>query len=1098
MKLVIVLMTICLSQMYATGVSQSVTFTAKEAPLEKAFEAVKAQTGIAFFYDASVVNAFKNVSISANELPLKTFLSQLFHNQNLDYAVHKKTIVVTKKGNAKPSFPTGTMEIESAVFAVNPIRGVVIGPDGRPLAGASVNIKGEKKSAVTNINGAFEIDGAPGSKLVITFIGYETKEITAKLDNGSIVLDLKPHDLDQVVVQAYGTTTQRLQTGNIATVTAEVIERQPVMNIMQALQSMVPGLTITQTSGAATAPFKMELRGRSTINDEVPIEPMVMIDGIPLNILEVATSGGNYANGSRGLTQGGIQSPIGGYSALYGLNPSDIESISVLKDADALAIYGSRGANGVILITTKKGKSGKTRYEATVRNAMSMATRRFELLNTEQYLELRREAYKNSNRTPGVNDAYDLLVWDQERYTDWQHYMASKPASVQEYQITTSGGTENSTFRIAGNYKHMSTVNSFTGADQRASLQFNMGHTSSNKRFSLNFSGSNSYSISDQIPLGGGVVLPPNAPAVFDENGLLNYIGWEPGASKFAFGNLLQPYKSKTFFLNNQIQLRYKITQDLEFVNSAGFNLSNMDQVYVKPIASLNPKTNNLKGSSQLGVNNNNSINIEPQLHYNKTFGDHSITALLGGTYMSTSQQGIAISSDGYSNDKLIYSISNAEATTVSNSVGQFRYVAAFTRLNYNYKDKYVVNLSARRDGSSRFGPGKQFGNFGAIGATWLIDQENWFKSEIISYAKVRASYGLTGSDGISDYKFLSRWKREDDYQLGEPSYYPTQLGNPDLQWQEDRKLEFGANIGLLNNKYLLGISVYQNRIANQLVRYSLPITTGFSEVTTNFPAEVQNRGIEVTLSATVIKQKEWRWTMDFNIGKNDNKLLSFPDIETSPYAFTYEVGKSLNIRRLLQFKGVDPQTGRYTYEDLNKDGLIVSPNGRDPRADFITVNGSMKYAGGFRTGVSYKNFTINIGLDFRRQSSPNLFGIMGGAQLGSANNLPTAVLDRWRNVGDTNVRFARPTITPDVSYTNLAYSDAVYTEMYFVRLNNAALSYNITDQWIKKAGFQNINIMLSGQNLFHISNMEGLNPETPRVAMGPLTTISLGIRAAF
>ncbi len=501
---------------------------------------------------------------------------------------------------------------------------------------------------------------------------------------------------------------------------------------------------------------------------------------------------GSYGTGSVGITQNAFFGPAGGQSPFFSVNPGDIESITVLKDADATAIYGSRGANGVILITTKKGQPGKTKFTIDAYQGSSEVTSHYDLLNTSQYLEMRREAFKNIKSAPNAGNAYDMLVWTTTRNVDWQKILWGGMGQETDIQLALSGGDKQTTFRIGGDYHRHTDILSASGADQQASVQFNLSHKSLNQRLSTSFTSALSYAVSDLINVPNAITLPPDAPGIYNNIGQLNFAGWAPNQNGFPFGNLLQPYTAKTDFINNQLKFRYTLFKGFDFSTSLGYSVTHNSQIQIIPIKSQNPAYNPF-GTAMFGNNNGVNAIVEPQLEYKAFVAKGQVDALVGGSLQSASSDGNTIRGMGYTDDNLLRSVTAAASTTAYNGSGAYKYEAAFTRINYNWENRYILNLTARRDGSSKFGPGHQFGNFGSVGAAWIFSEENWVKNKnrFLSFGKLRGSYGTTGSDGIPQYSYLSQWAPiTPNYQPGSPSYTSTLLPNPNVVWQSNHKLE--------------------------------------------------------------------------------------------------------------------------------------------------------------------------------------------------------------------------------------------------------------------------------------------------------------------
>jgi len=1101
MKMTLVLLTFACLHVYSRGTAQSVSLKVTNAPVVTVLEEIKKQTGYDFFYNLKTVENAGRVTIDMQNVNLRQVLDACFLGTSLTYSISDKVIVISEKetatnGDAQPQLVNGPPgEFHGRITNVN----------GEPLPGANVIIKRTHRGTITNAKGEFTLPNLQSSDIIIvSFVGFKSESIPVKgRANVEVILEVAGNELDKVVVQAYGSTTQRMATGSIVTVSKEQIERQPVMNVLSTLQGNVPGLVITQTSGYASAPFKVEIRGRSEISNRAS-EPLYVIDGVPLTVVE-GDNGGSYGSGSTGFSQNGIWGPAGGQSPLFSINPGDVESISVLKDADATAIYGSRGAHGVILITTKKGRAGKTNFQLNVYQGGSVVTGRYKTLNTQQYLAVRREAFYNDSIqygiTPDGGNAYDLLTWDTTRYTNFQNEVWGGTGKTFDVEAAIVGGDQHTTFRVGGAYHHETSILNFSGADQRSSIQFNLSHKSTNQRLNIAFTSQYSFVRSDLVATPGNVAtLPPDGPAFLDASGKkVNYAGWQPVPGTVdGFSSLFQPYTAKTGFLNSHLSVGYELTRGLTLSGNLGYSTSHNNQVQIYPISSLNPE-NNPTGSADFGNNNNQNTIIEPQLDYTGRIAKGKITALVGGSYQTVTQDGNAISGSGYVNDNLLYSIGNAPIRYATDIFGEYKYMALFTRINYSWADKYVLNLSARRDGSSKFGPGKQFGNFGAIGVAWIFTEEPWVKNSLswLSFGKFRSSYGITGSDNLGSYQYLSRWTTPggSSYQNGTiPAYIPIQHANPDLQWQVNKKLEFAMNLGFAKDRVNMEIAWYMNRCGNQLVASNLAYITGFNFVESNLPALVQNTGVEGQFRARILDRKDLSLNFNFNIGINRNKLLAFPNLSQSPYASTFIVGQPLNMTRLLHFTGVDPTTGEYRYFDKNHDGVINS-NVSDSTNDLYVKDLNVRFDGGFGMDFRFKGLQLQLLFAYRKQQLPR--GIFASIP-GGIGNISTKMLDHWRQSGD-NAEFARYTTQPKLSDYLFNGSDASFTDGSYIRLRNVSISYDFSADWIKKAHLAGCRIYARGENLFVLTKYDGIDPDAPGFGTFPPAKIfTVGLQLSF
>jgi TonB-linked SusC/RagA family outer membrane protein len=1096
MKLTAILLFAACLQVSAKTYSQTVTLNVQNAPLDKVVKEIEKQTKVNFFYEEGLFQNAKPVTVSVNNSTLEQTLELCFRQQPFEFKVVKNTVFIKRKQVVNIEQAKAT-EIKNG-----DLKGRVLTREGEPLVSANVVNKHTGKGTTTDANGNFYMNDVKLEDIiVVSYTGYASRYIkVSEFVTLNLVMEPAVSQLDQVVMQAYGQTTQRFNTGNIAKVSSEEISQQPIINPLQALQGRVAGLVIKQTSGYGSAPFKVELRGRNNLNSLFTSDPLYIIDGVPITISDVAGNS-SYLAGSSGFLQNSIYAPSGGQSPLFSINPNDIESIEVLKDADATSIYGSRAANGVILITTKKGKPGKTKLNGSFSRGISAVTHKWDMLNTEQYLEMRKEAFDNDGKTMTTSNAYDFLVWDTTRYTDWQKYVWGNTGKAIDAQLGLSGGNNQITYRIGTGYDHRTDITAVSGADERFSISSNISYKTSNQRFSLSFNNSYSFSKSNMVFMPGSstALLPPNAPDVYDVNGKLNFVGWKPGG--YPFSNLFQPYTSKTKFLNSNLILNYEITKGLDFRTSFGYNSANLTQTLFIPIVSLNPTLGfDQTGSASFGNNVISNWIVEPQLEYRRFIAKGKFNILIGSTIQKNITEGSDVNGDGYTTDFLLHTISNAPNQYANDFWGQYRYAGIFARANYNFANKYVLNLSARRDGSSRFGEGKQFGNFGAIGAAWILSEEKFIKNHIkfLSFAKIRGSYGTTGNDAVGDYKYLTRWSSSGISAYGGVSpLVPIQHSNTQYHWPTNRKLEAAVDMGLFNDKISFSVAWYRNRCNDQLLLFPIAIYTGFGNVTANSPANVQNMGWEFNLGGKIINSKKIAWNFTLNSGINKNKLLSYPNIEQSPYAQQFIVGQPLNIIRKLHFTGVDPQTGFYSIEDKNKDGVISTTFGNTDDRYVLKIDPTL--SGGLGTTINYSGIELSLFFSIIKQKfGLNSFATNGYIPGGITNTSLYIFNNRWRKPGDVS-QFAKFTTTPDNSFSYFYNSDGVYTDASYIRLSTFTLGYNLPYSLIKTTGFESIRFSINAQNLFTITKYKGIDPETQNFGgMPPAKIIIAGINFNF
>jgi TonB-linked SusC/RagA family outer membrane protein len=1100
------LLAACL-QVSARGLSQTVTFSGRNVLLEKVFDEVKKQTGYVFFYDADLLKEARPVTIKADNVVLEKFLSNLLADQPLKFSIKNKNIIISRKSTVEMSSDGQSSKPGSefpAAALLDTIRGYVRDSTGAPLQGASITIKGTTDGTRTDMKGGFGLIRAKaGTVVVISYTGYINKEILITSTTRTplfVMLQRSQSALDATIVQAYGTTSRRYSVGSIATVDAETIEKQPVSNVLLALQGQVPGLAVTATSGVPGSQVLIQVRGQNTVlsnstnySPKPYDQPLFIIDGVPF------APQNNNLNQLGGLTQalsstGGI-SQSGGISPFNNINPSDIESISVLKDADATSIYGTQGSNGVILITTKKGKPGKTTFNLVAKTGYNSAARNVKLLNTPQYLGLRNAAFAADSIAPS-SDPYnylayapDLLVFDPNKYTNWEKVIYGKTSNNTDIHGSLSGGTYNNTFLVSGGFTRSDF--SFPGnfSDQRLTLHSNFHHVSLDNRLTIDFGTDFGYD-QNNSPGGGGskIMLPPNLPNLLDQQGnlLWSYKSVDIGNYQF-YSYLKEPDLLQNYNLNNTLRIAYKLLTGLSISANLGYSRNTSSEHSIDPASAQEPL--NAYVSAEFATNNFETINVEPQIDYITTIGKGVLTALAGATYKKNTGYNNQLQGYGYANDNFLGSLDGATSVYATDQTNIYRYDAGFARLKYIYDKEYIISLTGRRDGSSNFGPGNQFGNFGSAGAGWIFTEENFFKKAIpfMSYGKLSGSYGTSGSDGIAPYQYQNFWQPVGyvpAFQGSQPDA-PQNLYNPNYSWALKKSLNVAMDLGMFHDRVLVNATWYRDREGNQLGGYPLPIQTGFAQVLENLPANIQNAGWEFSATSNQIRTKAFSWSTTFNITFNRNKLLSLPNLAGSSYGYDYVVGKPTSEVLGVRYKGVNPQTGLFEYytgkgQVTNVPEYELASQG----GDVVPITDrEVKYMGGFGNTFSYKHISLYVFFQFSSQEAPNYLTTIYGSYMPGAviANDPVQVLNYWKNPGD-HTTFQKLTSNYSTATAAaaeyFAQSSGAYSNDTYARLKTVALSYSLPDAFLKKAHIQACKIYINAQNLLTITNYKVADPE--------------------
>jgi len=1055
--------------------------------LQKIFQKIEQQTGKRIFYANSILDDQQKVNIKAVNSTITEVLSQILSGKKLEWSIEPKFITIVEIKN-QPTPKSTFTEADTTIT----VTGRVTNEKGEPLIGATVIVKGTKNGVTTATDGSFVANNIRfNSTLIISSIGYISQEISYKKKGSLGNIQLKEYvgKLDETVVIAYGTTTKRFNTGNVVTVKAEEIEKQPVNNPLLALEGRVPGMEITQSTGLAGSGVKIRIRGQNSYfngND-----PLYIIDGVPYTS-QLLKNLGSILGGSGNESTGVYGSPLS-----Y-INPNDIESIDVLKDADATAIYGSRAANGAILITTKKGKAGQTRVDVNVQSGIGKVTRKIDLLNTRQYLDMRYEALKNDNTTigSGIGGDIDLTKWDTTRYTDWQKVLIGGTAHYNEARASVSGGNSTTQYLIGGTYHQETTVFPGDFNDQKTSVHFNITSSTTDKRFTATFSGNYLSDINKllQFDLTNNIILAPDAPEVYNKDGSLN---WANSTWTNPLSYLQQRFKSQTSNLISNAILGYKLSKSLEIKTSLGYNSMQINEVNVRPHSSVDPAywSTDLR-QSNFTNNTSKTWIIEPQITYKHRIAKGEFQALAGATIQQSDDNGQILHGENFISDKVMEDIKSAPIVKItSTTIAQYKYNAVFGRLNYNWENKYLINLTMRRDGSSRFGPENRFHNFGALGVGWILSNENFFQqsSRLLSFAKIRGSYGVTGNDQIGNYRYLDLYYATNLSYQGIVGLYNQNLYNPLLAWEKTKKLEAGIELGFLKDRIFTSISYYKNRSSNQLTNYSLPSVTGFGSIDANQDANIQNSGWEFLINTINIQSTSFRWTSSFNLSVTKNKLVSIgPTVLGIDSQY---VGHPLGTFFTYNLSNVNPVTGQYQFID-NKGTTTTNPNYTDL---IVPINLTPKFYGGFQNNFEYKSFQLSISLQFIKQIGlNNKFGnYPGGFYFG---NQPVTILNRWQKTGDVApVQGYNQDFSLYDGYSKASGSNAAYSDASFIRFKNISLSYSLPTSITENLHLQKLRVYVQGQNLFTITKYLGGDPETRSLTSLPsLKVLTAGIQLSL
>jgi len=913
-----------------------------------------------------------------------------------------------------------------------PISGkVTSATDKQPIPGVTVLIKGTAKGTVTNLDGVYTINASPNGVLVFSFVGMQKQEVPV---NGQRQINLEMTeekiDLGEVVVMGYNTSSKKLISGSFGLVDEEEIKTIPLRTLDGVLQGKAAGMTINQNSGTPGGQNSIKIRGGSSIN--ATNQPLIVVDGVPV------LSGSFGQIGYSGQEIG----------ALSDLNPNDIEQVTILKDASSTAIYGARASNGVILITTKKGNSQKTSINLnTSYGWQTLPKERLpELMNAAQWNE-----YKGTD-VQGID-------------TDWMSEIL-QVAPTSNTELSVSSGNDKTRLFISGSYYNQAGTVKGTDYD-RYSGRLNVDHQLY-KGLTVGGGISMSYSKNDRVegdqtlfgPLPNALSLPAIFP-VYNEDGTYNEQG--PYANPVAISNetVNIAYTNRN---NGNIFLEYKFLDGFTFTTKWGADIYNLREHEYDPITTRQGAKYNglgLEGTSY--VSNLVSSNV---LQYIKTISEkHNIEALAGYSFEKYSRRTTYIEAIDFPNENLQYitsagTIRAASAGALDRGMNSF-----FGQFKYNYMYKYIVTLTARADGSSKFGENNQFGYFPAASFAWRIKEEQFMQQFTwLNEFKVRASFGLTGNDGIPDFASLGLYGGGFNYG-GNSGIAPTQLPNPDLKWETTAQTGFGLDMAFIDNRISLNADVYLNKTRDLLLERPLPPSTGFNTIFANI-GNLENKGFELVLNTENIRGA-FTWNTSFNFAANRNKITKLYDGQ--PIA---DLGRGSNwvmedepIGIFVGYNclGVDPTTGNLVYEDISGDGLITADDltkTGDPNPDFTT---------GMTNTFSFKGFDLSV---FIQAVSGN--DVFNGTRIylesgTGEDNQTTTMLRRWMKPGD---------ITDVPRAGDGAISSRFIENGSYLRIKNVSIGYNFPKIMLKKAGIKTARLYVSGQNLYTFTTYSGMDPE--------------------
>ena len=1073
--------------------SQKVSLDFKNERVEKVLASIKSQTGMSLVFSDQLVDVNRKVTMQLKDVTLKEALTRLLSGINLTFEIrNNKIYFIEKKAVSQP----GSRKKR--------VTGVVKDVMGEPLIGANVVEKGRSTNGViTDFNGKFTLEVDESASLVVSYIGYLAQDIPTKgKGDFHIILKEDTNTLDEVVVTGYGDFKKATYTGSASVLTTEKLEALPVVSVGQMIESNIPGISVVAgTSSQPGAKTTLRVRGVASMNAST--EPLYVLDGVPIPSYDLS----NFTS----------MSEAGGMGFIETLNPADIESITVLKDAASASLYGAKGANGVVLITTKKGKEGKLRVNMAAKYGITDFAYTYRpLMGGEERRKLIHEGLVNFQLDKGVSEQeaqqYADANIDQyakrlpQGYSDWESALF-KTGYQQDYNLSASAGNQNSSFIGSLGYTKQ------TGVSLNSEMERFTGRVdASNKYKKVEFGMNASFSWTKNVHLPEGkfygsaiyaskVNLTPSTP-IYNEDGTY--------ASGYRENNGYNPileaevndYYARTVRAMGTAKIAYNVWDNLKVSSVFTVDYSLTKDFFFQSPDGRDGAT--YQGRGRMQMTDRIRYTSQNNLTYSKTFGKHSVSAVTAFEVMKYDYEDLYAAKKTYGQD-INTSLGNAadpiDADQKLQEDALMSYVAS---VNYSYDDKYYASFSFRRDGSSRLSPDTRWGNFWSLSASWRLSQEKFMQSlkSVLSDLKLRASYGVNGNLPSSYYGYQSTYTTGAFYS-GKPSLWESTLGNEELTWEKNYALNLGLDIGLFS-RVNVSLDWYTRTTKDLLMSKQLNSISGFSSLLTNV-GQMRNTGVELEVRSNNIKTKDFSWTTAFNLSHNKNKILKLADL---PWfvdgRYVRKEGYPFNTIYLREYAGVDPETGSALYYDNQQDenGNYTKNKVTDPgQASPIPLKDiTPTISGGFMNTFNYKfiDLSFNLSYSFGGYSYDNASYILQDDGYSVISNKSTEQRRRWQKPGDiTDVpRF----VYGNKKGGNYNSSRAIHSTDH-IRLKSLILGLNAPKAWLQKLGIGNARIYFSGTNLLTWAAYDQYDPEMSGVVgfyTPPLKTYAFGLELKF
>lgn len=975
----------------------------------------------------------------------------------------------------------------SMAWAQRTVKGTVKDENGEALIGATVIVKGSNTGTVTNLDGQYSIQVPSGSKvLLVSYTGYTTQEVAV---GTSDMLDISLSQgvtLETAVVIGYGTATRKELTGSVARVGSDAIEKLPVTSLDQAMQGQAAGVQVTSSSGTPGSSVNVRVRGNSSISSSS--QPLYVIDGVPINT-------GSYSQIGFGNQ---------GTNALADLNPADIESIEILKDASAAAIYGSRASNGVVLISTKRGRQQKTQVSLNTYYGGQDVWRRIDPLSGPDFVALIQEGVKNRFGATATPGGIGLLGLDSEPSTypttNWQDEIF-RTAAISQTDLSFAGGNERTKFFVSGSYFLQDGTVKGSSFD-RVSFRANLDNIV-NDRLKIGMSNAFSRSKSTRINndnnifgvLSTAVLLGSHIPA-FNADGTY---GRDPNAS---IENPIAAYREPTNDVTSNRLLssffaEYNLLPGLNFRSSVSADYIGFFEQRFEPTT-----TNSGLGANGRGVEaNSQELNLvnENYLTFRQTFGNLNFDALVGASFQSSRFESIFAQGENFPGNTIKTLNAASIKRDLTSSRSGWGLNSYYSRFNFGWMDKYYLTASVRTDGSSRFGVNNRWGIFPAVSAAWRISEESFLQdNSTLSNLKLRAGWGVRGNQEIGNFASRGFISPGTNY-LQRAGLAPTSLANPDLTWEEREDIDLGLEIGLFENRINLNIEAYQGNTNELLLNRPLVGSSGFTGITENI-GSIKNTGLDLTLTTDNVRSKDFNWSTSLNLSWFENEIVKLAGTPfASGFASWVEEGQSLGafrgfrVERIFQTQGeidelnakakemtgnpnavyqaAGTRPGDIMFKDLNGDGVLTTADQE------ILGDANPLLFGGLTNNLSYGGFDLSFFFQFSYGNTVYNNTRAFSEGMNSIFGQSATVAQRWTPENPTtDTNFPRAAFGDPNN--NRRTSDRFLEDGSYLRLKNLSLGYRIPSNVLKRTGLSSARVYVSGQNLLTFTNYTGFDPE--------------------